>query len=94
MTDPWHPHPKKWTKSQVKRWNAINKAAAQNVPLLNDPWIETLYDLAFNTPRGQISGDLRAAAIEYFEQYMMDTYGIRLRDVFDWRTWREEYAEG
>lgn len=96
MTDPWQPPtpPPEWSPSQVTRWNDMRSHVSTKFTrrLERDPWVQILYNLAFNTPRGEITGDVRASTINFFEAYMRKNYKVELRDIFNWASWRDEYG--
>lgn len=62
--------------------------------LLDDDDLMSFYDIAFNTPRGEISGRDRDAIIEAIKEYVRDEYNFDFDRVFDWEAWREAYKSG
>lgn len=92
MANEWR-GPPEWTRKQIERWNDINQSS-NNPELAADSFVQIMYDIAFNTPRGEITGDLRASTIDSLSEYLKNQYNINLAMVFDWASWREEYAEG
>jgi hypothetical protein len=90
-SDEWYGYDD-WTDSQQERWDTLNNSIDQN---LQDDWVvQAMYDVAFNTPRGEIDGDLRWNSIEQLHEYLLDEYGYDFYADFDWAAWREEYSEG
>lgn len=88
--DEWYGY-NDWTDSQQERWDALNEHVDRE--LLDDWQAQAMYDVAFNTPQGEIPGDVRWNAIEELHLYLMDEYGYDFYEDFDWAAWREEYSE-
>lgn len=89
-TDEWFGY-NDWTDSQQERWDVLNDNVGVN--LLDDWAAQAMYDVAFNTPKGEIDGDLRWSAIEDLHEYLLNEYDYDFYADFDWAAWREEYSE-
>lgn len=76
-----------WTRAEQQRW--IDMVQSSGRPdMMNDAALRDFYDIAFNTPKGQMAGDDRAAIMDALRDYMQRTYGISFDRVFDWASWR------
>lgn len=80
-----------WSEGAQERWlDMAERSGSRRVA--NDPALQNFYDIAFNTPRGEITGAHRDKIIEAMEGYVQYRYGFSLRETFDWRDWREWYS--
>lgn len=79
-----------WGASQQDLWsNFVDESG--HAELWQDDTVMAFYDVAFNSEKGEIAGDERAAIMAALIDYIDETYDINFYDVFDWEAWREIY---
>ncbi len=80
-----------WSDAEQEQWLDMVESSGHS-ELNDDAALMAFYDIAFNTPRGEMSGDDRAAVMEGLFDYIRDVYDFDFSDHFDWEAWREMYG--
>lgn len=80
-----------WSAPEQELWlDMVDKSGHSE--LMQDDALLAFYDIAFNTPKGDIAGDERAAIMDALYDYIEETYGFDFNEHFDWEAWREAYG--
>lgn len=80
-----------WSQPEQDLWLGMIESSGHS-ELQDDDTLQWLYDVAFNTDRGDIPGDHRAGMMEAMYEYIQDVYGFDFHEHFDWEAWREAYG--